>query len=573
MMVPSGGDHELQETPGAAPGRARWAALRDAAGLLTGWGAWGFMTVALLLFVQQNSRNVPYMDDFAMVSMMTGFEPVSLRWAWAQHNEHRPLLSRLMMAGLSRFVANDFRAPRYANVALLSAMAATMLILARRLRGSARMSDAVLPVAILNVAQAETLMIGFAMNLIVSSFLAIAFIVVAARTDRSHGTATAALFGLGLVLLPLCGGSGLAMLPPLILWLAGYAAWGWWSGKRPGLAMCAIVCGLLVASLTIAVLYFLGYNRPPHHPLPPSAWAVASSTIMYLSLAVYPQLSSYWWPAGLIVVVLLSATLALLAKAIARLPDERPCALGLVAIVLAMVTVAGTVGVSRGLRPGRDPRQSLCHPHLSPLLRLYIAWLKYGNVRARVAVHLALLALDLRYAPRCLPIEPEIWPIGARRRTAGGTRPPCARVRRGPVEEGLPQPFSRLARRARLFQNAQVSTGWRVRGVRDGPRHLDSDGTRGRTAGELPSLDYVEVESRGEAVLACAIERRVEARAVVIQGFQELSHPIAPPARSDQRNPAAAWLINVLFLAVTRSHALLESTISAREGSTRGYAA
>ena len=62
-----------------------------------------------------HTRNIPLTDDFAPVPMMTGHEPVSLRWAWSQHNEHRPVLSRLILAGLSRYVKNDFRAGRYFN--------------------------------------------------------------------------------------------------------------------------------------------------------------------------------------------------------------------------------------------------------------------------------------------------------------------------------------------------------------------------------------------------------------------------------------------------------------------------
>ena len=49
------------------------------------------------------------MDDFMLVSVMSGHEPVSLRWAWTQHNEHRPVISRLILAGLYRFIAKDFR--------------------------------------------------------------------------------------------------------------------------------------------------------------------------------------------------------------------------------------------------------------------------------------------------------------------------------------------------------------------------------------------------------------------------------------------------------------------------------
>src|SRR5262245_53742275 len=107
MTETSGREGVMRETPDERPDRGRSGRLRDRIGLITSWGVWVAMTIALLLFVRQYSRNIPYMDDFAMVSVMTGTEPVSLRWAWAQHNEHRPLISRLIMAGLTRFVAND----------------------------------------------------------------------------------------------------------------------------------------------------------------------------------------------------------------------------------------------------------------------------------------------------------------------------------------------------------------------------------------------------------------------------------------------------------------------------------
>ena len=248
-----------------------------------------------------------------MVPVMTGTEPVTLQWAWAQHNEHRTLISRLIMVGLTRYIANDFRMARYANVALLSMMAAAMLLLARKLRGSARATDVVLPLSILNVAQAESLMIGFAMNLVLTSMIAVGLIVPTGLTRRRGGSVMAMGFGVSLVLLPLCGGSGLVMLPPLALWLAGYLGWGWWSGQKPGAWTRAIGLGLLMAGVGIVAMYLHGYSRPPRHPLPPSMASVVSSTLMCLSLAIYPDVTAYWWPAGWIVVALVGATLGLLA--------------------------------------------------------------------------------------------------------------------------------------------------------------------------------------------------------------------------------------------------------------------
>ncbi len=62
------------------------------------WAVWAAMTVATVLFIRQYSRNVPYADDFDLVSMYSGHQEVNLRWVWGQHNEHRPVIARLVLA-------------------------------------------------------------------------------------------------------------------------------------------------------------------------------------------------------------------------------------------------------------------------------------------------------------------------------------------------------------------------------------------------------------------------------------------------------------------------------------------
>jgi hypothetical protein len=303
------------------------------------------------------------------------------------------------MAGLSRFVANDFRAPRYVDVLLLSTMAAWMLVLARRLRESARQTDVVLPLAILNVAQVESLMIGFAMNLVLTSLLTVALIVVACRAHSRDVRPTLLSFGLILVLLPLTGG-GLAMLPPLVVWLAVYVAWGWWSDTRPGLAIRAIGLGAITACSVIVAFYLGAFSRPAYHPLPSSTWSVASSALIYLSLAVYPHLSSYWWPAGVILAALVTATLLLLAITSVRSPGERPRALALAAIILSMISIAVTVGFSRsGFGPASILASRYVTLTISLLCALYVAWLAHGHGRGRAGVHIALLLLIVATLP------------------------------------------------------------------------------------------------------------------------------------------------------------------------------
>ena len=94
---------------------------RDLAGPVLAWGIWAAMTLGMVVLVRQYNRNMPFQDDFALTAVMTGHEPISLRWAWAQHNEHRPVISRLILAGLCGTISNDFRVGKYFNVGLLSA--------------------------------------------------------------------------------------------------------------------------------------------------------------------------------------------------------------------------------------------------------------------------------------------------------------------------------------------------------------------------------------------------------------------------------------------------------------------
>ncbi len=395
--------------------RGRWARAWDLCGPVLVWAVWVATTAATLLYIRQNARNIPYRDDFALVGMMTGHEQFGLPWLWAQHNEHRPVISRLILAGLSRFVKNDFQAGRYFSVGLLSAAAASMLVLARRLRGSTSVTDAVLPLAMLNLGQAETLMITFAMNLVVTAWIAVELIAAVGRPGHGPGWPLALRFGLLMVLLPLSSGGGLVMLPPLIVWLACYVAWGCWSGRETGGLERAIGLAVLMACSSTVALYLSDFYNPPHHGSAPSLAVAAATIVEYLSLTVWSVALNSWWPAGLLMVLLIAVTVLLLARVAVRAPAERPWVLGLIAILLAMLSMAAAVGLSRsGFGPGLG-RSSRYVTLTAPLLcALYIAWLAYGPDLARRAVHVGLLTMV------CLSLPANIA-FGGRHGTTAGT--------------------------------------------------------------------------------------------------------------------------------------------------------
>jgi hypothetical protein len=177
-----------------------------------------------------------------------------------------------------------------------------------------------------------------------------------------------------MVLLPLCGGSGTVMIPPLVLWLAGYVAWGWWSGREPHGAGRAIGVGLLMTCSAIVLLYLRDYAQPIHHRPAPSLAAAASTALEYLSTAVCPNIPQFWWPAGILLMLLVAATVIRLALVGVRARGERPSAFGLIAIILAMLTTASAIGLSRS---GLGPGTALASRYItltSPLLSILFIW-------------------------------------------------------------------------------------------------------------------------------------------------------------------------------------------------------
>jgi hypothetical protein len=190
------------------------------------------------------------------------------------------------------------------------------------------------------------------------------------------------------------------MLPPLALWVAGYVACGWWSGRSPDVLGRSIGVISLLAGSAVVNLYFRDYSHPSYHPPSTSLWTVAIGALKCLSLGIYPNVPEYWWPAGSILLAVLTPTLLLLAWVALRDPCKRPRALALLAILLAMLSSAVAVGVSRAGLGESIPVMSRYVTLTIPLLStIYIIWLAYGGATARFVVPTILLALVVSTLP------------------------------------------------------------------------------------------------------------------------------------------------------------------------------
>jgi hypothetical protein len=371
------------DVSGECPGPGLWSRIRAGIGPAVVWSAWAAAMIAAVLFVRQYAKNIPFYEDFLVIPVMTRHEPISLEWAWRQNLEHRPVIPRLILGVLYRTIP-DFRAGMYLNAGLMSAAAASMILLARRLRGRTSVIDAVLPLSILNLGQVECLLIGFALNLILTTWISFELIGIVAHPRERPAWWQVLRFGGAVLLLSLSGGSGLVMLPPLVLWLAVYIASGWWSGRDPGASARALGLGLLMMTTAVVAHYLYGYQRPQIPP-PPSIGAVANTTLAFLSLVISPSVWGNWQIAGAAVVLLSAVTFARLMLVAWGSPIERPRALGLIAILLSLLWVAVAVGLSRsGLAEPGMVRASRYVSLSAPILSaLYIIWLLYGSTPER----------------------------------------------------------------------------------------------------------------------------------------------------------------------------------------------
>ena len=347
---------------------------------------WAFATLAALSFVLFLGTNAPYADEWEFVPALVGDEP-QLPWLWQQHNEHRLPLPRLVVLALFK-ATHDFRAGSVLQVVMLSGLALYLMRLAKKLRGAAHWTDSFFPISLLHIGHWENFVMGYQVCFVLFAVLATGLAVTTLHTTRANAFRSGIIAGTLLMLIALTGGSGLAVVPAVAVWLVVLSFWVWRDGSR-GKALLV----LLLAALPFVYLgaYFVGYHRPPHHPPPctdPLAVLRVGGEVLAVSFGI--GVWGVWFLAFPVVVALGIATLVLL-KRKWKEPTERLSIEGLVAVVAGVTSVAVAIGVGRGewgAGMGLWSRYSLL---VWPLLgTAYLVWVKYGSVSRAKWVPVAL---------------------------------------------------------------------------------------------------------------------------------------------------------------------------------------
>ncbi|MEW4570772.1 hypothetical protein AB1L88_23140 [Tautonia sp. JC769] len=314
------------------------------------WLAWAVLLAMALGFVSAFGPRVPIWDDYDVIPVLTGHQPLSLGWLWSLHSEHRLVLPRLLLLSAFQLTGYDFRAGMLVNVALLATLAALAPIMLGLARKRRQYSDALYPVLLLSLAHHINLIWNMSLSYILPVTLGgIAWLLIALKPGLP-GLARGLSIATALLLLPFCNAAGVALVPLPALWLLGVAC-AHARSDEPHARTRALVLGLAAsASLALSMLYFVGYERSAHHPQPPGPWAIARTTVQFLGTGLGPGGMKLGLTGGGIVVALMAAAFVVLARSALVRPGDRARALGLLCCLGAMAMLSlGTAWGRSGL--------------------------------------------------------------------------------------------------------------------------------------------------------------------------------------------------------------------------------
>jgi hypothetical protein len=357
------------------------------------WGVWAGLLAAGLALAAACGRNVPFQDEWEVVPEVAGARPVTPAWLWAQHNDHRIPLPKLLLMLQYRLSDYDLRVGMVINALGLAVLAAALVGTARKVRGRTSYADAFFPLMLLHWGHFENLLFGWQIAFILSTMLAGAFLMLVVRQSGPLRLRTAALAGGCLVLLPLCGANGVALVPAFALWLAYAGLSAWRSGQAGARRVGMTALALAGAGLVLVGLYFHGLQPYQMHPPSAGPWASLLTAVQFLSAGFFGVTAVLQWPrSGVLAVVLLLATAAVPAWVAWKRPAERLRALGLLAVLAALVALAsglgwGRSGVIAGV--GFAPRYLTLPVPIA--CALYFVCVLYGPPRVRRLGPLALL--------------------------------------------------------------------------------------------------------------------------------------------------------------------------------------
>jgi hypothetical protein len=353
------------------------------------WGGWALITVLTVIFVVLYGPNLPIWDDLDVVEVIAARRPLTITWLWSLHNEHRVPLPRLILLALYRLSGNDFRAGMFFNVAVLAIVAAAAIAVAAGRRGGSRTYDLLLPIILMNPSNATNLLWSWQVQLVLSSVLAGALILLIVVRDAWPGPLRAMAAGACLVSLTMCGANGVALVPALDCWLLA-ASWAHWTSAGPRAWRAAIVpLASAIPAIALTVLYFSGYHGSSQHPTSLSLESALRTSLQFVSLMFGTEARAFWPMAGLAALTLVASSILIVAHVVVRnTAGGRARAFGLLCAFGAFTSLALGIGWGRAGSGEQSGLESRYVTLIAPMwLAVIFTWDRFTSpVIQRVAL-------------------------------------------------------------------------------------------------------------------------------------------------------------------------------------------
>ena len=363
------------------------------------WSVWGVMLLITLISLARYGRNIPLAEDWYFVSPLTGNEPHLVSWLWSQNNEHRIPLPRLILLGLIKLANSDFRSGMVLNIVALGGLSLTMIRVAGSLRqGRTSWADAFFPLALLHLGNWENLFWGWQFSFVLSVVLTCTILLVLVSNQTLMTPKAAVVAGIALLLLPLCGATGLMFVPILALWLGYCGVLHWYQIKTKGGQrwISIFLIGSAVVALALTGLYFVGYQQPTWNPSNPGLISSLKTAAKFLALGFGPAVELSWPLSTMLAIGILLASGGLAILAVLRHKGlERYRALGLFLffgnIVLFILVMgwgrAGAIGIY-----GHWPLRYVLLA-VQTFCTIFFVWELYGSPKLRTIVQIGLLVV------------------------------------------------------------------------------------------------------------------------------------------------------------------------------------
>ena len=355
------------------------------------WVVWGLMMVAAAGYVVAFGPEFPLWDDYGMAPVLAGRQAMDLEWLWAWSNEFRYPLTKFLMVSSIKATGNDFRAGMFLSVATLGALAIGLAWAARQIRGGSRYTDAFFPIVCLNWGHYAAFSWCSVFGLVGPSTLGGGVAVLTLGRGRPTWRRAVAASVL-MALLPLCGASGIALVPGLSFWFWGLAVSHWRSRELKGSRRALGVLALLLPTLVLCLLYFRGFERPPNHSPSGGVEASIRTTLQFLSFGFGPAAQDFWPIGGWVAPLLVGFAAMALVGAWTRRPEDRLRTLALLGFLAASTSLALGIGGARsgmGVLAGFQDRYTSM-PILG-LCAVYLVSEVAGGAIARRLIPMALL--------------------------------------------------------------------------------------------------------------------------------------------------------------------------------------